>query len=234
MQLGNINRVMIRVPNWVGDAVMAVPALKELRRIFAGAEITLVARPWVAGLFEDEGLADELVPVRDSQTLLGAATDFIGDARQLRRHRFDMAVLLQNAFGAALLARVAGAKTIAGYPTDARRPLLDIVVPFEPDYKQSHQVRYYLNIATHLERSLLGYHRVDLDGSEPELHVPDDKRRKARSMLKGEGIVSEPPHTSRILALNPGATNSRAKRWPAEKFASAADQLADQYGFETI
>src|ERR1700680_1711372 len=117
---------MIRVPNWVGDAVMAVPALRELRRIFGEANITLVARPWVAGLFEGEGLANDLIPVPDGRGVARAATNFVRQTRLLIRRRCDLAVLLQNAFGAALLPRLAGVKTIAGYATDRRGALLDL------------------------------------------------------------------------------------------------------------
>src|ERR1051325_11559661 len=111
-------KVMIRVPNWVGDAVMAVPALRELRRILAGSRVTLVARGWVAGLFDGEGLADDLITVGDARGLAQSAKQFLNDARQIRRERFDLAVLLQNAFGAALMARAGGASKVAGYPTD--------------------------------------------------------------------------------------------------------------------
>lgn len=227
----SIDRVMIRVPNWVGDAVMAVPALRELRRIFADARITFVARPWVAGLFEGERLADNLVPVHDTKGVVHTGRKFIREARQLRRERFDLAVLLQNAFGAALLARAAGARTIAGYPTDSRRALLHFVVPFEPNYKSAHQVRYYLNIASELERKLTGSTRVEMEALQPQLHVGRDQRESARLILEEAGVRTE---AAPILTLCPGATNSRAKCWPAERFAETADRLAAENGFQTI
>jgi heptosyltransferase-2 len=220
---------MLRVPNWVGDAVMAVPALRELRRIFSEAKITLVARPWVAGLFEGEGLADELIPMPDGRGF-ARATNFVSQTRLLRRGRFDLAVLLQNAFGAALLARLAGVKTIAGYPTDRRGALLDLAIPFEPNYKSNHQVRYYLNIAAELERAMTGETHVEIESARPVLNVTDGHRERARLMLRDSGIAGAAP----ILALSPGATNSRAKRWLVDRFAAAADRFAEQKGFQTI
>jgi heptosyltransferase-2 len=221
---------MLRVPNWVGDAVMAVPALRELRRIFADAQITLVARPWVAGLFEGEGLADDLIPVPDGRGLARAASNFGRQTRLLRSRRFDLAVLLQNAFGAALLARLAGVKTIAGYATDRRGPLLDLAIPFEPNYKSNHQVRYYLNIAAELERAMTGETQVQIESARPALKITGGQREQAQSLLRDAGIAPEAP----ILALSPGATNSRAKRWLAERFAATADRFAEQKGFQTI
>jgi heptosyltransferase-2 len=222
---------MVRAPNWVGDAVMALPALRELRRIFANAQITLVARPWVAGLFEGEGLSDNLFSVQDGHGIFQTTSNFINEARRLGRERFDLAVLFQNAFGAALLARLARVKKIAGYATDRRGVLLDLAVPFEADYKSTHQVRYYLNIAATLEREMIGESRIDFEAAQPRLQVSDDQRERGRLMLDEAGISN---HSSPILALSPGATNSRAKRWLAERFASTADRLAERNGFQTV
>ncbi len=222
-------KVMIRAPNWVGDAVMAVPALREIRRIFDKAHITLFARPWVAGLFEGERLADDLIPVTDTSGVVRSVGGFFRDARRLRRERFDYAVLLQNAFSAAMMAKAAGARTVVGYPTDARRALLDHIIDFEPDYKSRHQVFYYLKIASQLEEKLAGASRVDMT-QEPRLHVSNEDRMRARLLLARFGVEEGRP----LVALNPGATNSRAKQWKAERFASAADLLAERDGFQTI
>ena len=213
---------------------MAVPALRELRRIFSDAHITLLARPWVAGLFDGEGLADDLIPVEDSKGLLQSAKRFLGLTRELRRRRFDLAVLLQNAFGAALLARAGGVRKIAGYPTDSRRALLDYAIPLQADSRTAHQVFYYLNIASVVEHQLIGESRVDFDRSHPELVVTPDAKKRARGLLEQAGPEFSGTTASRILAINPGATNSRAKRWLAERFAAAADRLAEQDGFRTI
>jgi heptosyltransferase-2 len=224
-------KVMIRVPNWVGDAVMAVPALRELRRVFAGSSITLVARPWVVGLFEGEGLADDVISVTDARGFAQTVARFISDTSRLRRERFDLAILLQNAFGAALVARAAGARTIAGYPTDRRRKLLDVIIPLEKDYKATHQVRYYLNIADRLEREMTGASRVQIEAARPRLQVSEDEKRWARLMIEEAGTR---PLTGPVLVINPGATNSRAKQWLAERFAETADLLAERDGFQTV
>jgi heptosyltransferase II len=220
---------MVRVPNWVGDAVMAVPALRELRRIFNEARIAIVARPGVAGLFAGEGLADDLIDASDARGLLQKTRQFFSDVRRLRRQRFDMAVLLPNSFGAALAARAGGAKQIIGYGTDARRPLLTQAIAFEANFKQLHQVRYYLNIAAQLEQSRTGQCRVRLDRL-PTLSVSQEMKQRARRLLETAGI--DP--ASRLVALNPGATNSRAKRWLPERFSATADQLSEREGFATL
>jgi len=223
---------LVRAPNWVGDAVMALPALRELRRIFAGSHITLAARPWVLGLFDGEQLADNLISLAGSGGIFGRAAHFVSEAARFRRERFDYAVLLPNSFGTALAARAGGAKKIAGYATDARRLLLDQVIPFEPGFKTLHQVRYYLNIAAHIETEITGKSAVDFH-CEPRLEVSEEQRQHARSMLERFGVGAGAGLGS-ILAINPGATNSSAKRWPAERFARTADHLNEREGFQTV
>src|SRR5215208_72695 len=162
-------KIMIRLPNWVGDAVMAEPALRELRRIFRDAHITFVARHWVAGLFEDEGLADAFIAVTDARGFIQSTRRFINDARNLNRENFDYAVLLTNSFGTALTARAARIPQVVGYATDARRALLHRVVAFEKDYQARHQIYYYLNIAAELEKKITGSSRVDFTAAQPQL-----------------------------------------------------------------
>ncbi|HKQ05248.1 MAG TPA: lipopolysaccharide heptosyltransferase II [Blastocatellia bacterium] len=222
-------KLMIRVPNWVGDAVMALPALGELRRIFSEARIVLVANPRVAGLFEGEALADDLITVTEARGPFEVTRQFFHEARRLRRERFDMAVLLPNSFSAAVAARAAGAKQIVGYATDTRRLLLTRAIGFEADFKRRHQVRYYLNIAAQVEQQMTGQSHVDLD-AQPALRVGEAGRAHARQILETAGI--DP--TRRLIALNPGATNSRAKQWPPERFAATADQLNERDDFQTI
>jgi heptosyltransferase II len=240
---------MIRLPNWVGDAVMAEPALRELRRIFQGAHITFVARSWVAGLFEASGLADAVIPVTDTRGLIASTRQFLRQALALRQEKFDYAILLTNSFGTALTARAAGVPQVAGYATDGRRALLNTVTAFEKDYQAKHQVFYYLNIASELEKKITGSSRVDFNAAQPKLRASQSSRDKAAQLLAEFDIdltslstrLSDPIENRkskienrRLLAINPGATNSRAKRWIPERFAETADRLAEQDGFQPV
>jgi heptosyltransferase-2 len=242
-------KIMIRLPNWVGDAVMAEPALRELRRIFRDAHITFVARRWVAGLFEDEGLADALITVTDARSFIQSTRRFIRDARELKREKFDCAVLLTNSFGTALTARAARIPQIVGYATDARRALLHTVTEFEKDYQAKHQIYYYLNIASELEKKITGTSRVDFTAAQPRLRASPESRAKAARLLAefdfelnaqqaaAPKTIQNPKSKiqhRKLLAINPGATNSRAKQWLASRFAETADRLAAQDGLQTI
>jgi heptosyltransferase-2 len=227
---------------------MSLPALKEIRRVFSEAHLTLAVRSRLAELFDGEGLADEIMPIDGSRDLFRSIARFVSDARRARRARFDFAVLLPNSFQAALLARASGIRAVAGYPTDGRRLLISQPISLAGDHKTSHQAHYYLRIVSEIERALRGESRVDLEDPRPRLRASEKSIEDARRLLSEHGVtagkiapgdsISEKTGVGRakpgILALNPGATNSRAKRWLPERFAATADRLSLRDGFQTI
>jgi len=138
-------RILIRATNWVGDAVMCVPAVAAVRKRFPLAHITLLARPWVAGLY-DSTLIDDVLPY----DLARGAKDWKAKWRlagQLRDLRFDCAILFQNAFEAGALVWAARIPMRIGYSRDGRGLLLTdpIQVP-KPGEIPEHQRYYYLEM----------------------------------------------------------------------------------------
>ena len=112
-QASEIKRVVVRGTNWVGDSVMTVPALRALRRVLPKAEITLVVRPGAKGIFSEVKFVDDLL-IYDRR---GVAS-VISQIKQWRQHHFDLAVLFQNAFEAALIPFLAGVPLRLGYATE--------------------------------------------------------------------------------------------------------------------
>lgn len=235
---------MVRGANWVGDAVMSVPALRELRRVLPGARLTLATRPWAVGVFDGTDFLDDLLVVEDS----GAGGAW-RQARAWRERRFDLAVLFPNAFGPALVAALARVPARVGYATAGRSFLLTHPLPVPPWRGQRHEVFYYLNVVDELARRLgldgrsearpRGQRHGHTDdrarveaheGPRAELHVSDERRRAALELLRGHGLSVGRP----VVALCPGSTNSRAKRWPAERFAALADLLAEEAGAQVL
>src|SRR5687767_14364179 len=157
-----IQRIVVRGTNWVGDAVMTVPALRELRRLFPDAHLTLATRSWAQELFADADFIDDLL-VNDRRGL-GAVR---GQGHEWKSRTFDLAVLFQNAFEAALIPALARIPLRIGYATEHRGFLLTHALPL-PDWRSSkHEVFYYLNIVAGLERLIKGGERK-LDDYEPE------------------------------------------------------------------
>jgi heptosyltransferase-2 len=216
-----LRALVVRAPNWIGDAVMSLGALREIRRIAGTARLAVAARPWVAGIFEESGLVDEIVPIEGRSW-----RDAVGLAAELRERSFDAAVLLQNAFEAALVARLARIPRVVGYPTDGRRFLLTDRLALAPDAAREHQSRYYMRIAAGFERAIAGTSRVDVERPDCSLRARDATRARGRELLAAHGVSPATP----VVVLNPGATNSRAKQWLPERFAAVGDALADRTG----
>lgn len=234
-----VKRVVVRGANWVGDAVMTVPALRELRRILPRAHVTLATRRWAEGIFEGADFIDDLL-VTD-KTARGAGSVW-KESREWRARRFDLAILFPNSFAPALVAALARIPARVGYATQWRAPLLTHPLPVPEWRGRRHEVFYYLNIIEGLERSLRGDstpnqperspHDSTTQVDEPRaiINVSESRRQAARELLCGRGASGG----RTLVALCPGSTNSRAKRWPAERFASLADMLVEQAGADVV
>ncbi len=216
-------RILIRGVNWLGDSVMSVAAIREIRRLFPAAHVTLLVSPWVAGLFEEQGLVDELCLLRSSSP----------DWRELKelRHQlrgFDTAILFQNAFRAALMVYLAGIPSRAGYATDGRSLLLSHSA--RPRIKKlgRHQIYYYLDLLFQSGISPVDYlNEVDF---QPDIHLrPTGPGGRGAEILLKEG-GSDPGKP--FVILNPGAFFGAAKRWFTDRYAALADRLIEEEGVE--
>src|SRR5215467_230767 len=219
VQASEIKQVVVRGTNWVGDSVMSVPALRALRRVLPDAKITLVVRPGVRGLFADADFIDELL-VYDRRTMFSV----FGQVRGWKKRNFDLALLFQNAFEAALIPFLAGVPLRLGYATEGRKGLLTHPVD-PPDWRATkHEVFYYLYLVAALEHFLFGTDTVCEKDPEASLEISEARKDAARTLLRlhkvGEGNV---------VAICPGSINSRAKRWPAERYANLADRLLEDH-----
>jgi heptosyltransferase-2 len=218
----NIERIVVRGTNWVGDAVMTVPALRQLRRLFPKAHLTLATRSWAEGLFADAEFLDEL-QVHDGSGLRSV----VKQVRQWRKGNFDLAVLLPNSLETALVASLARVPLRIGYATDGRQALLTHPLDL-PEWRNSkHEVFYYLKVIAELE--WLIKHEQTFLNTEPEgsLEVSEARKSAARDFLRAHGVESVGAQR-RLVALCPGSINSRAKRWPTERYAALADKLMDE------
>jgi heptosyltransferase-2 len=213
METQNVTQLLVFAPNWLGDAVMSLPAIADLRRALDGAVIDVAARPSIAPLFTRVADVNDVVvleprgrPGRDiSPTLRGRA--------------YAAALLLTNSFHTALAAWRAGIPRRWGYRSDWRGLLLTRAVT--PPLDRVHQAAYY----QHLTRAL-GFASGPL---EPRLEVSDEDRRAGVDLLVAAGWDQRTP----LVALAPGAAYGGAKRWPPESFAALASALARD-GIQTV
>jgi heptosyltransferase-2 len=220
LDTANINRIVVRGTNWVGDAVMSVPALRELRRLFPDAHITLATRSWAHGLFADVDFIDD-IHVHEGKGLRSV----VHQVREWQQREFDLAVLFPNSLEAALVAAISRVPFRTGYATEGRHRLLTHPLKL-PEWRSSrHEVFYYLNIVEQLAGQ--NYQPQQPDGS---LTVSEKRKAEARTLLRKYGARDGRP----LIALCPGSINSRAKRWPAERYATLADRFIDDLNAEVV
>jgi heptosyltransferase-2 len=213
--MGDPGRVLVLAPNWLGDAVMALPALDDVRRRFAGARLIVAGRAPVVGLFGLVPGVDEIVGLEWGGRIAGGAA-FWRDVARLRAARAGLALVLPNSFASALLARSAGAAERWGYAADLRSVLLTRAVP-RPGVSM-HQGVYYQRLV-----SDLGIPNGPL---EPRVTVPEGAVGEARALLAGAGWDGVKP----VVVLAPGAAYGTAKRWLPEHVARLVADLVLERG----
>src|SRR5690606_33021704 len=211
-------RLVVLAPNWLGDAVMALPLVADLRRSWPSTRIVVAARRSVAPLYG-------MVPGVDGTVVLegaggrSALHEAQANARRLREGAFDAALLLPNSFLAAWLAWRAGVRERWGFARDMRGRLLTRAIPRPRRY--GHQVEYYQALAASL----------GLGPGEPfaAVHVPDAARARADDVLRSAGAAEGRP----LVVFAPGAAYGRAKQWRPDRFAELASRLAAD-GIDTV
>ena len=220
-------KILLRAPNWIGDAVMCLPALRALRRALPEADLVVAARPWVLDLFSGDSLRMRTVAY-DTRGAHGGVVGRWRIAAELRPEKFDAAILFQNAFDAALLAVLAGIPIRAGYARHGRRWLLTHPVPVPPPGETPrHEAHYYLELLRRVGL-LESYSEV----REISLPVTGFARTKARARLSEllSAKVAAPIESKPLVGISPGAAFGTAKRWPAERFAALALRLSRDLG----
>jgi heptosyltransferase-2 len=200
------HKILIRGVNWIGDAILTTPAVRAVHEAFPDAHISLLAKPRVAEIFREDPAVDETIIYEDRfNSILGR----FKLAMVLKRKGFDTALLLQNAFDAALIAWLSRIPERIGYSRDIRSMLLTKAVSVDRNILGQHQVFYYINL---LKESL----GIQPENPEPILYLTDEETAHARNLLLDK-LNSQDSHL--IVGINPGATYGSAKRWLPERFA---------------
>ncbi|QYK47995.1 MAG: glycosyltransferase family 9 protein [Phycisphaeraceae bacterium] len=221
-------RLLVVCPSWVGDAVMATPSLRMIRRSMPGIFIGLLCKPGIDEVLAGLDTHDEIHVARSSGVM---GPKFI--AAKVRPRRYDTALLLTNSFSTALIARIAGIPRRIGYDRDARGMLLTdrLHAPKRPDgsWAPIPACLYYHRAAC----ALLGIDGHDAEylpaDAQLELAVTPEQHQAAEEILASAGV--EPG--GRVALLNPGGNNP-AKRWPPDRFARVAERLIEQHGMRVL
>jgi heptosyltransferase-2 len=205
----NIRRILLRAPNWVGDAVMGLPVLAGLTHLSPPARVTVLAAPRVAPLYAGQpGVAEVVVYPsgrKKWRTLLGL------------RNKFDLALALPNSLESALGLWLTRTPHRLGYAANGRTPLLTTILKGRKHLQGLHQVFYYLGLLEALGPVV--------SFSPPGLHLSEMEKAAGKSLLTAAGL--DPDHP--LIGLAPGAAYGPAKRWPAKRFAAVGDLLQQEF-----
>ena len=214
-----INKILIRGTNWIGDAIMTLPAVESIRATYPAAHIAMLVKPWVADIYKLFSNLDEIIIYENKYDNPAGVFKL---AQKLKDKKFDLAILLQNAIEAAIIALAARIPLRAGYDSDARGLLLTNRVKRTEKIKKVHQTDYYLEMV-----KALGCIYVSREmHMETKINLTD-----ARNVLHK---YVEEESGKNIIGIAPGATYGPAKKWFPERFAEVADKLAEKFAAQVI
>jgi lipopolysaccharide heptosyltransferase II len=206
-QMDQVNpRIVVLAPNWLGDVVMALPAIRDIRRHFAQAHLAIAARSSVAKIFRGVAGVNEVL------TFTGTKHE----VDQLKARRFDIAILLPNSFRSAWIVRRAGIPQRWGYRADFRGPLLTKAV--RRPKQRVHFGQYY--------QELVGKLGIETGPLTPTIELPASTVDAARILLEQRGWTRDRP----LIGIAPGAAFGHAKRWPAKRFAALVSMAQRELG----
>ena len=208
----------MRGTNWVGDAVMTIPALRQLRRVFPDSKIALHTHSWAQGIFQDADFIDEILTFEPEKS--GFKTVF-DQAKILHKSRFDLAIIFPNSFQSALIAKLGTAARQIGYATDKRSFLLSDALAVPVWRNERHEIFYYLNVVAEIEKRFFGETKVWEKEPQFDLTVSEERKTAARKILSENAVDL----SKKIVAFAAGSTNSRAKRWHTESYAELNDKI---------
>lgn len=236
MRISAEDNILIKVPNWLGDIVLCLPALTAIRRSFPHNTVAVVGNEAARDVLCLSGLGAEFVFFdrhRKSSTALGSpgcvvrsegGSDDTNGLRgtwlealgALRGRSWHMAVTFAESFSSALFLRLAGAKKVLGFSADWRRILLSRALPRERLGSRPHLTREFMSLAVELGASPGDEHVV--------LNVTETLRDRARGLMRDAGVALSKP----VIGVCPGAAYGPSKRWPPERFAAAAKVLSER------
>jgi len=213
-----IDKILIRGTNWIGDAILTLPAVAAIRATYPQAHIAVLVKPWVADIYGLFSAIDEVIIYENK---FDTPTGVFRLARMLKGKKFDAAILLQNAIEAAIIVLAAGIPLRAGYDSDARGILLTHRVHRTEEIRKVHQIDYYLEMV-----KALGCVSVDREMHLESKINPLDAQDILRKFI---------PETKKtIIGIAPGATYGPAKRWFPDRFAAVADKLNEYFSSQGI
>lgn len=204
--------IIVRMPNWVGDLVMATPILSDLRRAYPDAYITAMARSPVCELLQEDPEINELFCFSKGNTF-GRRVGKRSIIEKLRKGKYDLGILLPHSFSASWWFWLGNVQYRLGYEGNGRRLLLTHTAPLPATVEEQHLVVTY--------KMLLEPLGIPISDTPPRLYISEKEIVQARELLRQHGVSA----SSRLVGINPGATYGSAKCWLPERFREVTMRL---------
>ncbi len=211
-------KIVVRAPNWIGDAILCLPALMSLRKNFPGVELWVTASEWTKGIFVPLDWISGTISLSNKNSYKNIRLD----AQELKSHAFDAGILFTNSFGSALLFSLAKIPQRWGYVRDGRQLLLTKRVRTSPLEAPRHHIQYYLTLVSELG--------LNTEPAKLDFPLTDEAVSQAKDLFRSLSVDLNKP----IVILSPGASYGPAKRWPAPFFSRLATLLQTHQDAEVL
>lgn len=216
------NTVCVRIPNWVGDVVMATPCLRAIRENLPSSRIVGVVASSVKNVLRNTPWIDQLITYRRNDTWgCSAAMEFMRCVEAIRQHKPDLGFVLPNSFSSALMLRMAGVDLTIGYQRDARSLLLSTSIPrpqnTDGTFRPIYMGEYYLALCEHF-----GF---DISSRKTDLPYSSKDISAVESILRDRGINADRP----LFLFHATAGYGPSKLWSQAKFGSLATMLQSEF-----
>lgn len=209
--------IIIRMPNWIGDAVMATPVIHDLRQAYPDAKLTVMAKAPLAPLFFGHPDVDEIFSYTLPNGFL-RKIDHRDIIKRIKQGKYDLGVLLPNSFSSAWWFWRGDVKTRLGFNADGRRFLLTHGIPFPKERGKEHLVTTYKKLLVPLG--------ISVSTSMPALYITQEERDAVKAILKRNHV----PESDTLIGINPGAAYGSAKCWLPERFKAVTEKLLEKPG----
>lgn len=222
--------IIVRSPNWIGDCVMSLPALRALKAHLPDEDIYLAVKNYLYDVYKNLEGIKEIITIPDHVNF----KNIFKIISHLKKYHFDSGILFTNSFHSALLFKLAGVNELTGYSKDLRGFLLDNKIQFHRVSRDNkkHHIHFYIDLAAFFMKQKKHREIIEIDKRySDELPISTLAKEKARTLLTGLGINL----TNKLIGISPAAAYGTAKQWPPKQFAELIDRIETEMpGYEIL